>query len=406
MTTATDGRYRRYRRALEGLDLPAAFVDLDAFERNAARVRELLAGRPVTLRVGSKSVRCVAVLRRIIDALGDRARGVLAFTAAEAEFLVARGFGDVVVAYPTALPADAARFAAMNGAGARVAAMVDDASQLAVLSRAAIERGATVPVMLDVDMAWRPPALGSRVALGVRRSPLREADAVVALARRVATTTGLRFAGVMGYEAQIAGLPDRDARGRTVAGNALVKGLSRTQVRARRAEVRGALVDAGLAPEVFNGGGTGSLAWSSADPSLTEVAVGSAFLGGTLFDGLDAFAPEPALFFALQVTRRPAVDVVTCLGGGYVASGPPSWDRLPRPELPAGLTLLAWEGAGEVQTPLRVPPDVRLEPGDPVVFRHAKAGELAERFATYHLVRGDRVEASAPTYRGEGGCFL
>ena len=79
---------------------------------------------------------------------------------------------------------------------------------------------------------------------------------------------------------------------------------------------------------------------------------------------------------------------------------------MPRPVMPAGLALLAWEGAGEVQTPLRVPVGIALEPGDPVVFRHAKAGELAERFATYHLVREGRVVESVPTYRGEGGCFL
>ncbi|MFO0647650.1 MAG: alanine racemase [Polyangiales bacterium] len=401
-----DRRYSTYRSALAGLDLPAAFVDLDAFDRNVARVRELLTGQRVTLRIGSKSVRCVAILRRIAEALGDRARGVLAFTAAEAEFLVSKGFRDVVVAYPTALSNDAKRFAALNADGAFVAAMVDDEAQLATLSAAAVARGAVIPVMLDVDMAWRPPALGARVALGVRRSPLRTADEVVSLARSVTRARGLRFAGLMGYEAQIAGLPDRDARGGRIAGNAVVKGLSRTQVRARRAEVRAAVERAGMSVEVFNGGGTGSLTWSSGDPSLTEIAVGSGFLGGTLFDGLDAFAPEPALFFALQVTRRPAVDVVTCLGGGYVASGPPSWDRLPRPELPAGLSLLAWEGAGEVQTPLRLPPEIKLDPGDPVVFRHAKAGELAERFAMYLLVRDGRVVEAAPTYRGEGCCFL
>jgi len=59
-----------------------------------------------------------------------------------------------------------------------------------------------------------------------------------------------------------------------------------------------------------------------------------------------------------------------------------------------------------VQTPLRVPPGVSLAIGDPVLLRHAKAGELAEHFTEYLLVRGDRVEDRAPTYRGEGLCFL
>ena len=64
------------------------------------------------------------------------------------------------------------------------------------------------------------------------------------------------------------------------------------------------------------------------------------------------------------------------------------------------------EGAGEVQTPLRVPAGVRLELGDPVFFRHAKAGELAEHVPEYLLVRGDQIEDRAPTYRGMGACYL
>jgi len=398
--------YARYRAALRDLELPAAFVDLDAFDRNLTRVNDLLAGTPVRLRVGSKSIRCVALLARIRDGLGDRDGGVLAFTAVEAEHLVAKGFCDVVVAYPTCQRADAERFAALNRGGARVAAMVDDVRQLQVLAAAAVARGSVVPVVIDVDMAWRAPGLSERVVLGVRRSPLYEPDAVVALARRVAETPGLRFVGAMGYEAQIAGLPDRDAKGRRDAGNGALKALSRAQVKGRRAAVREALDRARLAVELFNGGGTGSARWTANDPSVTEVTVGSGFVGGTLFDGLDDFAPEPALFFALQVVRAPAPGLVTCLGGGYIASGTPGWEKLPRPCLPAGLTLLPWEGAGEVQTPLRVPPGVRLVPGDPVVFRHAKAGELAERFGAYHLLRGDRVVETVPTYRGDGRCFL
>jgi D-serine deaminase-like pyridoxal phosphate-dependent protein len=397
--------YARYRAALRDHELPAAFVDLDAFDRNLARVTDLLAGTTVKLRVGSKSIRCVALLQRIREGLGARDGGVLAFTAAEAEHLVAQGFGDIVVAYPTCQRADARRFAALNRS-ARVVAMVDDVRQLGVLAEAAAGEGTVIPVAIDVDMAWRPPAWSERVALGVRRSPLYEADAVVALARTVSETSGLRFVGAMGYEAQIAGLADRDAKGQRDTGNAVVKALSRTQVRARRAAVRAALGRAGLGVELFNGGGTGSARWTAHDPAVTEVTVGSGFVGGTLFDGLDDFAPEPALFFALQVVRVPAPGLVTCLGGGYIASGTPGWEKLPRPCLPRGLALLPWEGAGEVQTPLHVPADVTLAPGDPVVFRHAKAGELAERFSAYHLLRGDRVVETVPTYRGEGRCFL
>ena len=98
--------------------------------------------------------------------------------------------------------------------------------------------------------------------------------------------------------------------------------------------------------------------------------------------------------------------VVTVLGGGYPASGRPGRDRLPQPYLPQGLRYDRQEGPGEVQTPLLGAPADDLLIGDKVWFRHAKAGELCERFAELHLVEGDRVTGPLPTYRGEGRTFL
>jgi D-serine deaminase-like pyridoxal phosphate-dependent protein len=104
--------------------------------------------------------------------------------------------------------------------------------------------------------------------------------------------------------------------------------------------------------------------------------------------------------------RKPSRRIATLLGGGYVASGPSRRDRLPQPYLPSGLKLTALEGAGEVQTPLAGPGAASLRVGDRVYLRHAKAGELCERFDKLHLVQGDSVVGEVPTYRGEGKAFL
>ena len=87
-------------------------------------------------------------------------------------------------------------------------------------------------------------------------------------------------------------------------------------------------------------------------------------------------------------------------------SGISTVSRLPRPWLPEGLKLLGAEGAGEVQTPLAGKAADTLRVGDRVWFRHAKAGELCERFDSLLLVRGGEVVDEVPTYRGEGRCFL
>src|ERR1700746_641848 len=105
--------------------------------------------------------------------------------------------------------------------------------------------------------------------------------------------------------------------------------------------------------EFVNGGGTGSLESTAQDESVTELTAGSGLVGPTLFDAYRRFTPDPALLFALPVVRRPGPDVATLFSGGSVASGTGPRDRLPRPYLPADLTLIGVEGAGEVQTPVR-----------------------------------------------------
>jgi D-serine deaminase-like pyridoxal phosphate-dependent protein len=393
--------YEHYRDALGDEPLPCAAVDLDALEHNVDALVAPVRRAGKTLRVATKSVRSVELLRRIVARGGDAVRGLMAYAPAEAAFLVEAGFRDVLVAYPTARPRDAALVAAANRGDAVVAIVADAPEHLAVLSEAAAAAGARVPVVVDVDVSYRP--LGDRLPIGARRSPLRVPEAVADFAVAVSRTPHLAFAGLMAYEAHIAGIPDDNPLAPLLdAPKRALKRLARAPVLAQRAAVRRACERRGLAVPLFDGGGTGSAGWSAEDPSLTEIAAGSGFLDSHLFDGYRGLSLTPAAFFALQVTRRPAPGFVTCQGGGFLASGAPAADRLPIPWLPAGLRLTPFEGAGEVQTPLALPAGLELPLGAPVIFRHAKAGELAEHFAEYLLLRADRIEGRAITYRGAG----
>jgi D-serine deaminase-like pyridoxal phosphate-dependent protein len=236
---------------------------------------------------------------------------------------------------------------------------------------------------------------------------LRTVESVVALTERIAHYKHLRFDGIMGYEAHIAGLGDANPYAPALnPAKHWLRARSRPHVEQTREALARALATRGLTPRVFNGGGTGSLAWCTQESSLTEVTAGSGFLDSHLFDYYRGLHLSPAVGFALQVVRRPGGAVVTCHGGGYVASGEAGPDRLPRPWLPSAMTLFGMEGAGEVQTPVTLPDDWSVALGDPLFFRHAKAGELAEHFREYLFVRGNRVEMRAPTYRGEGEAFL
>ena len=383
--------------------LPAAAVDLDALERNVDQVAAIVSTHGKRMRIATKSIRVPALIETILQRGGDRFRGLMTYSAAEAAFWAERGQRDLLLAYPTVQPRDLEHLVAANRAGAVAAVIVDGEEQVAALSAAGRAAGVPLPAVIEIDLAYRPA--GKLLHVGVRRSPLRDVDAVVALAERIAGDDALRFHGLMGYEAQIAGIGDRGIGWKGLP-TRLLKQRSRLDVAAVRARLVDALADRGLAPALFNGGGTGSLRSSTAEDALTEVTAGSAFLCPHLFDHYTDVSFTPAAFFALQVVRCPAANLVTCHGGGLIASGAVGSDRLPQSVDPPGLSLLPLEGAGEVQTPLRVPAGVQLAPGDPVLFRHAKAGELAEHFNEYLLVRGDRVIDRAPTYRGLGLCFL
>lgn len=397
-------RFARYRRALAGERLPCALVDLDAFDQNLA---DLLAGaqrhgKPI--RLASKSIRCRALIRRALERGGEQICGVMGFTVEEAAFLVEDGVRDVLVAYPTAQPRDAALLRQLNQRPhTRVSVVVDAPEQLDVLAAAPGE--AEIPVVIEVDMSWRLG--GGRVHLGVRRSPLYHIEDVLRVARAVRQRQGLRLVGLMGYEAQVAGLTDRNPFTRAVNPfKGVIRRRSVTLARRRRQALAEALRAEGFGLDLFNGGGTGSVDTTSTEEVVTEVAAGSGLLMGHLFDYYSNVSLRPAAHFAVQVVRKPAPGFVTCHGGGYVASGEIGLDRLPIPVDPPGLRRLSMEGAGEVQTPLRVPPGTELALGDAVFFRHAKSGELAEHFNTYLLIAGEQVVDRVPTYRGEGQAFL
>ncbi|MCF8093653.1 MAG: alanine racemase [Desulfotignum sp.] len=398
--------YLRYKSVFHGCRFPLAFVDLDHFDRNIAYVADTCKGTGKTIRVASKSIRSPALLRRVFEKGGDVFQGILAFTMEEAEFLIENGFDDIIVAYPSIQPPDVKIFTENTRQGARLSLMADSFDHLTALSRAGVAAGVILNICLDVDMSYRP--LGSRLHLGVRRSPLRSVKDVLALALAAKDLPGIRIVSLMGYEAQVASVND-DLPGHAVK-NTLTRWFKKNSARElakRRGEIVRALADAGITLEVVNGGGSGSLISTARDPSVTEVTAGSAFFAPGLFHYFHQVTFQPAAFFGLQVVRRPAPGIVTCQGGGYTASGEAGPSRLPWPVLPRGLKYIGMEGAGEVQTPLVLPKDAPvLEAGDPVFFQHAKAGELCERFNRLYLVKGKKIADEVPTYRGEGHAFL
>jgi D-serine deaminase-like pyridoxal phosphate-dependent protein len=396
------GALARLEAATADLDAPFAIVDLDALEHNAADMEARAKGKPI--RLASKSIRCRPLQERVLRR--DGFSGTLAYTLPEALWLAQCGLEDLLVAYPSVDRGALKQLAELSSerGPAPIVVMVDCVEHLRVIEESGASDSARVRVCIDVDAGWWP--LGGRVKIGAKRSPVHTAAQARALAEAILSRPAFELVGIMAYEAQIAGLGDapigRPARALAIRA---LQAASRTELAKRRAEVVAAVRE--VAPLAFvNGGGTGSLQSTASERAITELGAGSGLYGPTLFDAYRAFRPRPAAMFALPVVRRPSQSTATALGGGYLASGPIDGARLPSPYLPAGLELDRNEGAGEVQTPLLGERAGTLAIGDRVWFRHAKAGELCERFERLYAIEGDSIVDELPTYRGEGRCFL
>ena len=394
--TIPEAQHRRLTTATTGLDSPVAVLDLHALSANAHSLVHRANGKPV--RVASKSVRSTAVLQAVLATPGFH--GVLAFSLSEAIMLVESGItDDVVVGYPTTATTALDKLLHSPKLLGAITLMIDHPDQLRLIRQIATLR-APVRICLDLDMSWHAGGFH----LGTHRSPIHTVQQATAAAQYVTAVKDFRLVGVMGYEAQIAGVTDEHAAVKAM------KRASVTELSARRHHmveaIERVLAQRGMPPLAFvNGGGTGSMETTSADASVTEIAAGSGLYGPHLFDRYDAFSPHPAALFGLDVVRKPAPGLITVHGGGWIASGAPGKDRLPQPVYPTGLSYTTTEGAGEVQTPLKTSADTPAI-GERVWFRHTKAGELAEHVNHFHIVTDDQITATVNTYRGDGLALL
>jgi D-serine deaminase-like pyridoxal phosphate-dependent protein len=390
--------------ATEQYDPPYGAISLPALAHNAFDMLDRANGMPI--RVASKSVRVRGVLDAVLALPGYA--GVLAYTLPEALWLATtskagKAIEDVVVGYPTADRGAIRTLARDSKLASRVTLMVDSIAQLDLVDAVLAPREReTIRVCIELDASWDSRLFGH---IGVRRSPVHTTAQARALAEQIVARPGFSLVGIMGYEAQIAGLtndPANKARGLAIR---FIQSRSAAELADRRAATVEAVRD--LAPlEFVNGGGTGSLESTSAESAVTEVAAGSGLFGPHLFDHYTHFSPAPAAAFALSVVRKPKPELATLLGGGWIASGPVANDRLPLLAWPQGLRMLPLEMAGEVQTPVRGAAARELAIGDRVWLRHTKAGELSEHLDEFLMVDNGEVVETMSTYRGDGQVFL
>ncbi len=392
--------YNYYRKIFQGRSLPFAYLDLDLLDQNIQQILQRAGDKKI--RIASKSVRSLSMLKRILAA-SPKFQGVMCFSPQEAVWLSQQGLDDLLLGYPVWQPVQLRTICAEIQKGKTIVAMLDSLEHVSHLDKIAGECGVIMPVCLDLDLSTDFPMLH----FGVWRSNITNSAAALRVYEQIKNSHHLRLDGLMGYEAQIAGVGDKlPGQGLKNSLISYLKTRSIAQLLLRRAETVKMLQTNGAELRFVNGGGTGSLESTREEACVSEVTVGSGFYSPTLFDHYRRFQHQPAAGFALEIVRRPTSNIYTCSGGGYVASGSAGPGKLPTPYLPAGAKLIPLEGAGEVQTPVTYVGPEKLALGDPIFFRHAKAGELCERFNSLLLVSQGQIVDEIPTYRGEGLCFL
>lgn len=391
-------KYSYYKEILKNERLPLAYVDLDMFDENIQAI--LKRSGTKNIRIASKSIRCVELMRRILN-YSSQFQGIMCYSAEEAVWLNQQGFDDLLVAYPTLQEGAIIAVATEVKKGKHIYLMTDLKEHLHRIQAIAADENVIIPVALDIDMSSRWPFLH----FGVHRSSVWNKDTLYKYLEVLKKCPNLKLLAAMGYEAQIAGVGDK-AVGKAVMNNIIgaFQLRSKKEVAQRRKELVEILKKECPALNIVNGGGTGSLESTGEEDWVTELAAGSGFYAPALFDNYSHFKHLPAAGFAVEVVRHPQKNIYTCLGGGYVASGGIGKEKAPAPYLPEGMQLSANEMAGEVQTPIVY--SGKLNIGDPVFFRHSKAGELCEHFEELTLIKDGKIWGKAKTYRGEGRCFL
>ncbi|BDS13145.1 amino acid deaminase/aldolase [Aureispira anguillae] len=392
--------YSYYKAVFEGEEKPFAYIDLDFFDQNIKDILERAKDKKI--RIASKSIRCVSLMRRILE-YSPQYQGIMCYSALEAVWLSELGFDDLLVAYPTFHPKHIEQVGQAVKKGKKIYLMTDKIEHLKQINQVGAQLKVKIPICMDVDMSSTFPG----IYFGVYRSSLNTIEAVEQYLDHLSDFPFVDLRGIMGYEAQIAGVGN-NVEGQGVK-NTVIRMLQKRsirEIRTRRTAIVELTKERVGALDFVNGGGTGSIEITRREELVTEIAAGSGFYMPTLFDSYEHFRHLPSAGYAIEIVRQPKAHVYTCLGGGYVASGPLNINKLPQPYLPKGCELYPNEMAGEVQTPIYYKGNLSLKLGDPIFFRHSKAGELCERFNELLLVQDGKIIEKTTTYRGDGQCFL
>jgi D-serine deaminase-like pyridoxal phosphate-dependent protein len=258
------------------VDTPALLVDLDLVEANIARMAAFFREAGVGWRPHTKGQKVPALAHKELAA---GALGITCAKLAEAEVMAAAGITDILIANQVVGPTKVGRLVSLLGQ-ADVMVTVDAIENAEELSAAATARGRLLRVLIEVD-------------IGGHRAGVEPGEAVVLLGRKVARLSGLRLAGLMGWESHCVAIPDPDEKRQACA-----EAVGRLLDSAERCRA------AGLPITIVSCGGTGTFRFTAHLPGVTEIQAGGGIFGDILYERCGVDHPF-ALTVLSTVTSRP-----------------------------------------------------------------------------------------------------
>jgi D-serine deaminase-like pyridoxal phosphate-dependent protein len=271
---------------LEDVDTPALLIELDAFERNLARLPQAIAGKGVALRPHAKTHKCPMIA---LQQIARGAVGVCCQKVSEAEAMVQGGVADVLVSNEIVGRTKLQRLAALARL-ARIAVCVDDAGQVVALDAAARDFGATLSVLIEIDV-------------GAARCGVAAGEPALRLATAIAKSANLRFGGLQAYHGSAQHIRKFEERQAAIRGAVEKAGATKALIERN-----------GISCPTVTGAGTGSFAFEAASGVYTELQCGSyVFMDADYARNLDSDGTpratfENSLFVWATVMSRPTED--------------------------------------------------------------------------------------------------
>ncbi|TPG20550.1 DSD1 family PLP-dependent enzyme [Sphingomonas koreensis] len=347
------------------LNTPVLVLGRSALDRNIATMAGLARARGVALRPHAKTHKSVDIAKRQIAA---GAIGLCCAKLGEAEVMVGGGITGVHITSPVVSPPATARVVTLNDRAEGLMVVVDDPANVAALGRALATSDKALGVIIDVDP-------------GIRRTGVPSAEAAVALARVIEEEPKLVYRGVQFYCGMQQHIEDYAQR--------------RAAIEERTAYLQtviAALTDAGFAPGIVTGSGTGTHAIDLDLGVFTELQVGSyVFMDRQYLDcdltGGGAPPFETALFIDTRVVSANGPGMAT-LDAGFKAM---ATDGGP-PKIVGGADGATFMFMGDEHGAIIGPAaDTRHAIGDAITLAAPHCDPTVNLYDSYHVVDGDTL---------------